>query len=97
MENKFITFISKSLSSFSSVFKIISTFAICNPLSTAGKNYRPVLDSDGHYDNKQKRLDWNSTFNSFRTYNLCLDSERTKLISEKVIKSVRSMASLIVI
>ena len=33
-------------------------------MSTADKYYRSALDYDGYYNNRQKRLDWNSTFNS---------------------------------
>ena len=34
-------------------------------MSTAGRSYTysSVLDPDGHYNNRQKRLHWNSTLN----------------------------------
>ena len=47
---KKITFIKKCLSSTNSVVNIISNIAICNPMSTAGKNYRSVLDVNSQYN-----------------------------------------------
>ena len=43
-ERRFIRFIKKCLSSSNSIVNVISHIAICNPMSTAGKNYRSVLD-----------------------------------------------------
>ena len=47
LEKKITTFIKKCLSSNNSVVNIISNIAICNPMSTAGKNYWSVLDVNG--------------------------------------------------
>ena len=44
-----------------SVVNIISNIAICNSMSTAGKNYRCVLDVNGQYNNSQLIHDWNLT------------------------------------
>ena len=44
LEKRFTTVIKKYLSSTNFVVNIISNIAICNPMSTAGKNYRSVLD-----------------------------------------------------
>ena len=53
LENGFTTFIKKCVSSTKSVVIIISNIAICNPMSTMGKNYRSVLDVNGQYNNNQ--------------------------------------------
>ena len=50
LEKRFRTFIKKCSSSTNSVVNIISNIAICNPMSTAGKNYRSVLDVNGQYN-----------------------------------------------
>ena len=47
---RFIRFIKKCLSSSNSIVNVISQIAICNPMSTAGKNYRWVLDANGDYN-----------------------------------------------
>ena len=41
LERRFIRFIKNGLSSSNSI--VISHIAICNPMSTAGKNYRSVF------------------------------------------------------
>ena len=51
LQERFITFISKCLSSSNSIVNLISHLAITNPLSSAGKNYRSVIDSDGELNN----------------------------------------------
>ena len=56
IEKRFTTFINKFLSSTNSVVNIIFNIAICNPMSTAGKNYRSVLDGN---NNSQLIHDWN--------------------------------------
>ena len=66
LEKRFTTFIKKCLSSTNSVVNIISNIAICNPMSTAGKNYRSVLDVNGQYNNNQLIHDWNLTSRSKR-------------------------------
>ena len=40
LEMRFIRFINTCLSSSNSIVNVISHIAICNPTSTAGKNYR---------------------------------------------------------
>ena len=59
IEKRFTTFIKKFLSSTNSVVNIIFNIAICNPMSTAGKNYRSVIDGNGQYNNSQLIHDWN--------------------------------------
>ena len=53
LERRFIRFIKTCLSSSNSMVNVISHIAICNPMSTAGKNYRSVLDSNGDYNTNQ--------------------------------------------
>ena len=53
LERRFIRFIKKCLSSYNSIVNVISHIAICNPMSTAGKNYRSVLDANGDYNTNQ--------------------------------------------
>ena len=43
LERIFIRFINKCLSSSNSIVNVISHFAIYNPMSTAGTNYRSVI------------------------------------------------------
>ena len=66
LDKRFTTFIKKCLSSTNSVVNIISNIAICNPMSTAGKNYRSVLDVNGQYNNNQLIHDWNLTANKLK-------------------------------
>ena len=66
LEKRFTTFINKCLSSTNSVVNIISNIAICNPVSTAGKKYRSVLDVNGQYNNNQLIHDWNLTSNRLK-------------------------------
>ena len=66
LEKRFTTFIKKCLSSTNSVVNIISKIAICNPMSTAGKNYRSVLDVNDQYNNSQLIHDWNLTSNRLK-------------------------------
>ena len=66
LEKKITTFIKKCLSSTSSVANIISNIAICNPMSTAGKNYRSVIDINGQYNNSQLIHEWNLTSNRLK-------------------------------
>ena len=58
LERRFIRFIKKCLSSSNSIVNVISQIAICNPMSTAGKNYRSVLDANGDYNNNQTVTSW---------------------------------------
>ena len=50
LERRCIRFIKKCLSSSNSIVNVISHIAICNLMSTAGKNYRSVLDAHGDYN-----------------------------------------------
>ena len=50
LERRFIRFIKKCLSSSNSIVNVISHIAICHPMSTAGENYRSVLDANGDYN-----------------------------------------------
>ena len=47
LEKRFINFITKSLTSSSSIVSLISKIAIWNPMSKTGCNYRNLLDCDG--------------------------------------------------
>ena len=58
LERRFIRFIKTCLSSSNSIVNIISHIAICNPMSTAGKNYRSVLDANGDYNTNQMVTNW---------------------------------------
>ena len=49
------TFIINCLHSSNSVLKLISNFAICNHMSTAGEIHKSALDSDSHYNYGDKR------------------------------------------
>ena len=42
---------SKCLSSSNCISKVISHFAISNPVSAAGKNYKSLIDDDGECSN----------------------------------------------
>ena len=46
LQNRFIRFMSTSLSSSNCILKVISHFAISNPMSAEGKNYRTLIDDD---------------------------------------------------
>ena len=41
---------SKCLSSSNCILKLISHFAIANPISAVGKNYRSLIDDDGELE-----------------------------------------------
>ena len=66
LERRFIRFIKKCLSSSNSIVNVISQIAICNPMSTAGKNYRSVLDANGDYNNNQTATSWQYTCESIK-------------------------------
>ena len=71
LERRFIRFIKKCLSSYNSVVNVISNIAICNSMSSAGKNYRSVLDANGDYNTAVK--------NGTLTFNLSVSSVRSLL------------------
>ena len=58
LERRFTRFIKKCLSSTNSIVKVIYHIAICNPMSTAGKNYRSVLDANYDYNTNQMVTSW---------------------------------------
>ena len=49
---------SKCLSSSNCILKLISHFAIANPMSAAGKNYRSLIDDDGKCSNSSSVMKW---------------------------------------
>ena len=49
---------SKRLSSSNCFLKLISHFAIANPMSAAGKNYRSLIDDDGECSNSSSVMKW---------------------------------------
>ena len=51
LQNRFIRFMSKCLSSSNCISKLIFHFAISNPMSAASKNYRFLIDDDGECSN----------------------------------------------
>ena len=66
LERRFIRFIKKCLSSSNSIVNVISHIAICNPMSTADKNYRSVLDANGDYNTNQMVTSWQYTCESIK-------------------------------
>ena len=66
LERRFLCFIEKCLSSSNSFVNVISHIAICNPMSTAGKNYRSVLDANGDYNTNQIVTIWQYTCESIK-------------------------------
>ena len=44
---------SKCLSSSNCILKVITHFAIANPMSAAGKNYKSLIDDDGECSNSK--------------------------------------------
>ena len=66
LERRFICFINKCFSSSISIVNVISHIAICNPMSTAGKNYRSVLDANGDYNTNQIITSWKYTCESIK-------------------------------
>ena len=49
---------SKCLSNPNCILKLISHFAIANPMSAAGKNYRSLIDDDGKCSNNSSVMKW---------------------------------------
>ena len=66
LERRCIRFIKKCLSSSNSIVNVISQIAICNPMSTAGNNYRSVLDANGDYNTNQMVTSWQYTCESIK-------------------------------
>ena len=56
LQNRCIRFMSKCLSSSNCILKLISHFAIANPMSAAGKNYRSLIDDDGECSNRSSDM-----------------------------------------
>ena len=61
LERRFICFINKCLSSFNFIVDVIYHITVFNPMSTAGKNYRLVLDANGDYNTNQMVTSWQDT------------------------------------
>ena len=61
LQKRFISFISKCLSSSNSIVNLISHVAIINPLSSAGKNYRSVIGADCELNNRHSIVKWNNS------------------------------------
>ena len=62
LERRFIHLINKCLSSSNFIVNVISDIAISNPMSTAGKNYRSVLEANGEYNyTSQMVASWHYT------------------------------------
>ena len=66
LARRFIRFIKKCLSSSNSIVNVVSHIAICNPMPTAGKNYRSVLDANGDYNTNQMVSSWQYTCESIK-------------------------------
>ena len=58
LKERFIKFIRNGLGCQNNIAKIISQFAICNPMSNTGRNYRGTLDSDSKLSIKSNMNDW---------------------------------------
>ena len=58
LKNRFIKFNRNCLSCQNHIVIIISQFAICNPMSNTGSNYRCTSDSDGKLSIKSNINDW---------------------------------------
>ena len=71
LEIIFIRFIKKCLSSSNSIVNVISYIAICNPMSTAAKNYKSVLDANGDYNTNQMVTSWQYTCESIKESITC--------------------------
>ena len=61
LQKRFISFKSKCFSSSNSIVNLISHLAITNPLSSAGKNYRSVIDADCELNNRHSIIKWNNS------------------------------------
>ena len=59
LNKRFIKFIRHCLVCQNNIVKIISQFAICDPMSNTCSNYRGTLDSDGKLSIKSNMNDWN--------------------------------------
>ena len=81
---------SKSLSSSNCILKLISHFAIANPMSAAGKNYRYLIDDDGECSNSSSVMKW--TISSKAIENTVSTIRETfelrRLMSEMVVRNV---------
>ena len=58
LQKRFIFFTSKCLSSSTSIVNLISHLAVTNPLSSAGKNYRSVINADCELNNRHSIIKW---------------------------------------
>ena len=55
---------SKCLSSSNCILKVMSHFAISNPISAADKNYRSLIDDDGECNNSRSVMRWSNSRNA---------------------------------
>ena len=58
---------SKCLSSSNCILKLISRFAIANPMSAAGKNYRSLIDDVGECSNSSSVMKWTISSKAIET------------------------------
>ena len=61
LQNRFIRFVSKCLSSSNCISKLMSNFAISNSMSAAGKNYRSLKHADGEFNNSRSVMRWTNS------------------------------------
>ena len=64
LQKRFISFTSKWVLSSNSIVNLIyliSHLAITNPLSSAGKNYRSVIDAECELNNRHSITKWNNS------------------------------------
>ena len=58
LEKRFVKFIVNNLCCSNPIVTIISEFAICNPMSCTGRNYRNLLDGQGKLNVNNSILKW---------------------------------------
>ena len=61
LQNKFIRFMTKCLSSINCILKLISHFAITNSMSIAGKKHRSVIDDDADCNDSRSVMRWKNS------------------------------------
>ena len=61
LQKRFISYISKCLSSSNNIVNIISHLAIANPLFSAGKKCRSVINADCELNNRHSIIKWNNS------------------------------------
>jgi len=58
LEKRFVKYITNSLYCANSFVNVVTKFAICNPMSSIGSNYRNLLDSHGELNCLNSILKW---------------------------------------